>query len=58
VEDTGFNLWYTNAMATKNGIGIVVNKSLNDGVVDIKQQGDMIILVMLLEDLVLNVISA
>jgi hypothetical protein len=45
-------------MATKNGIGIVVNKSLNDGVVDIKQQGDMIILVMLLEDLVLNVISA
>jgi hypothetical protein len=45
-------------MATKNGIGIVVNKSLNDGVVDIKRQGDMIILVMLLEDLVLNVISA
>jgi hypothetical protein len=36
----------------------VLDKSLKDGVVDIKRQGDMIILVKLLVgDLILNVIS-
>jgi exonuclease III len=38
VEDTGFKLWYTGNMSTKNGIGIVLDKSLKDGVVDIKRQ--------------------
>jgi hypothetical protein len=33
---------------TKNGVGIVLHKSLKDRVVDIKRQGDMIILVKLL----------
>jgi hypothetical protein len=37
----------------------VLDKSLRDGVVDIKRQGDMIILVKLLVgDLVFNIISA
>jgi hypothetical protein len=46
-------------MSTKNGIGIVLDKSLKDGVVDIKRQGDKIILVKLIVgDLVFNVISA
>jgi hypothetical protein len=59
VEDTGFKLWYTGNTSTKNGVGIVFNKSLKDGVVDIKRQGDRIILVKLLVgDLVFNVISA
>jgi exonuclease III len=59
VEDTNFKLWYTSTTSTKNGVGIVLNKSLKDGVVDIKHQGDMIILVKLLvRDLVFNVISA
>jgi hypothetical protein len=45
-------------MVTKNGVDIVMDKSLNDGVVDIKWQGDKIILVKLLVgDLVLNVIT-
>jgi hypothetical protein len=57
VEDTGFKLWGTTA--NKNGVGIVLDKSLKDGVVDIKRQGDRIILVKLLVgDLVFNVISA
>jgi hypothetical protein len=44
---------------TKNGVGIVLNKSLKNGVVDIKWQGDRIILVkLLIEDLIFNVISA
>jgi hypothetical protein len=59
VEDTGFKLWYTGNTSTKNGVCIVLDKSLKDGVVDIKCQGDRIILVKLLfGDLVFNVISA
>jgi hypothetical protein len=59
VENTGFKLWYTGTMTNKNGVDIVLDKSLKDEVVDIKRQGDMIILVKLIVgDLVLNVISA
>jgi hypothetical protein len=59
VEDTAFKLWYTGTTTNKNGVGIVLDKSLKDGVLDIKRQGDMIILLKLLVgDLVFNVISA
>jgi hypothetical protein len=59
VEDTSFKLWYTYTTSTKNDINIVLDKSLKDGVVDIKRQGDMIILVKLfIGDLIFNVISA
>jgi exonuclease III len=59
VEDTDFKLWYTGNTSTKNGVGIVLDKSLKDGVVDIKRQGDRIIFVKLfVGDLVFNVISA
>jgi hypothetical protein len=58
VKHTSFKLWYTCTTSTKNGIGIVLDKSLKDGVVDIKRQGDKIILVKLLVgDLSFNVIS-
>jgi exonuclease III len=59
VEDTNFKLWYAGTTTTKKGVGIVLDKSLNDGVVDIKRQEGMIILVKLLVgDLFFNVISA
>jgi hypothetical protein len=59
VEDTGFKLWYTGNMSTKNDVGIVLDKSLKDGVMDIKRQGNMIILVkLLIGDLIFNIISA
>jgi hypothetical protein len=59
VEDTDFKLWYIGNTSIKNGVGIVLDKSFKDGVVGIKRQGDMIILVKLLvEDLIFNVISA
>jgi hypothetical protein len=59
VEDTGFKLWYTSTRTNKNGVGIVLDKSLKNGVVDIKRQGDMIILVKLLVgDLVFNVLES
>jgi exonuclease III len=37
VEDTGFKLWYTVTTANKNGVDIMLDKSLKDGVVDIKR---------------------
>jgi hypothetical protein len=47
------------AELNKNGVEILINKSLKSGVVDIKRCGDQIILVKLVfGDLVLNVISA
>jgi hypothetical protein len=59
VENTGFKLWYTGTVANKNGVGILIDKSLRNGVVDVKRQGDRIILVKLVVgDLVFNVISA
>jgi hypothetical protein len=59
VEDIDFKLWYIGSTSTKNDVGIVLDKSIKDGVVDIKRQGDRIILVKLLVgDLIFNVISA
>ncbi|AQL05851.1 Retrovirus-related Pol polyprotein LINE-1 [Zea mays] len=58
VEGTGFKLWYTGTATNKNGVGVLIDKSLKDGVVDVKRVGDRIILVKLvIGDLVLNVIS-
>ncbi|KAG2608426.1 hypothetical protein PVAP13_4NG319001, partial [Panicum virgatum] len=59
VEDTGFKLWYTGATPGRNGVGILIDRSLKDGVVEVRRQGDRIILIRLVVgDLVLNVISA
>ena len=32
VDDTGFKLWYTGATLGRNGVGILIDRSLNDGV--------------------------
>jgi hypothetical protein len=37
VEDTSVKLWYTGTTSIKNGVGIVLDKSLKDEVVDIKR---------------------
>ena len=59
MENTGFKLWYTGTVANKNGVGILIDKSLKNGVVDVKRLGGRIILVKLVVgDLVFNVISA
>jgi hypothetical protein len=58
VKYTGFKLWYTKNTSTKNDVAIVLDKSFKDGVVDIKRQAYMIILVKLFAgDLIFNVIS-
>jgi hypothetical protein len=59
VENTGFKLWFTGKERSRNGVGILIDKSLKNGVVAVRRQGDMIIMIRLIfGDLVLNVISA
>ena len=59
MENTGFKLWYTGTTANKNRVGILIDKSLTNGVVDVNRQEDRIILVKLVVgDLVRIVISA
>jgi exonuclease III len=40
VEDTGFKLWYTGTTSGRNGVDILIDMSLKDGVVDVRRQGD------------------
>ncbi|KAG2626379.1 hypothetical protein PVAP13_3KG351227, partial [Panicum virgatum] len=47
VEDTGFKLWYTGATPGRNGVGILIERSLKDGVVEVRRQGGRIILIRL-----------
>ncbi|RCV24208.1 hypothetical protein SETIT_5G066500v2, partial [Setaria italica] len=47
VDNTSFKLWYTGIAANRNGVGVLIDKSLKDGVVDVRRQGDRIILVRL-----------
>ena len=59
VDNTGFKLWYTRTTSNRNGVGVLIDKSFKDGVVEVRRQGDRIILVKLvISDMVLNVISA
>jgi len=58
VDNTGFKLWYTGTVANRNGVGVLIDKSLKNSVVGVRRQGDRIILVKLvIGDMVLNVIS-
>ena len=59
MDNTGFKFWYTGIVANRNGVGVLIDKSLKNGVVGVRRQGDRIILVKLVVgDMVLNVISA
>jgi hypothetical protein len=52
-------LWYTEKERSRNGVGILIDKSLKNEVVAVRRQGDMIIIIKLVfGDLVLNVIIA
>jgi exonuclease III len=58
VENTSFKLWYRGKERSRNGVGILIDKSLKNGVVTIRRQEDRIIMIKLIfRDLVLNVIS-
>ena len=44
VDNTGFKLWYTGTVANRNGVGVLIDKSLKNSVVGVRRQGDRIIL--------------
>jgi len=58
VDNTGFKLWYIGTTSNKNGVEVLIDTSLKDCVVEVRRQGDRIILVKLVISDVLNVISA
>ena len=59
MDNTCFKLWYTGTVVNRNRVGVLIDKSLKNGVVRVRRQGDMIILVkFVVGDMVLNVISA
>jgi exonuclease III len=60
VDNTSFKLWYTGTTSNINGVGVLIDKSLKDGVVEVRRQEYRIILLvnLVLSDMVLNVISA
>jgi exonuclease III len=59
VENMGFKLWYTGKERSRNGVGILIDKSIKNGVVAVRRQWNRIIMIKLVfEDLVLNIISA
>ena len=54
-----FQALITGTVANRNGVGVLIDKSLKNSVVGVRRQGDRIILVKLvIGDMVLNVISA
>jgi hypothetical protein len=58
VENIYFKLWYTRKERSKNDVGMIIDKSLKNGAVVVRRQGDRIIMIKLIfGDLVLNVIS-
>ena len=58
MDNTGFKLWYIGTVMNRNGVGVLIDKSLKNGVVGVRRQGDRIILVkIVVGDIVLNVVS-
>ena len=38
VDNTGFKLWYTGTVANRNGVGVLIDKSLKNGVVGVRTE--------------------
>ncbi|KAH1193222.1 Craniofacial development protein 2 [Glycine max] len=43
LDNSGFKLWYTGKIRSRNGVGIIVDKEWKKDVVDVKRVGDRII---------------
>ncbi|KEH39645.1 endonuclease/exonuclease/phosphatase, putative [Medicago truncatula] len=59
LDSSGFKLWYTGEVRSRNGVGIIVDKEWKKDIVDVKRIGDRIIaLKFVVEQDIFNVISA
>ncbi|KAL5190712.1 Craniofacial development protein 2 [Glycine soja] len=47
LDNSGFKLWYTGKIRSRNGVGIIVDKEWKKDVVDVKRVGDRIIVLKL-----------
>jgi hypothetical protein len=48
VENKGFKLWYTEKERSRNDVGILIDKSIKNGVVTVRKQEDRIIIIKLI----------
>ena len=39
MDNIGFKLWYTGTTSNKNGVGVLIDKRLKDGVVEVEGKG-------------------
>ncbi|KAM2059070.1 hypothetical protein ACFX16_031583 [Malus domestica] len=59
LENSGFKLWYSGTNRTRNGVGIIVDKTLTQDVVDVKRVGDRIMAIkIVIGQELINVITA
>ncbi|XP_058008954.1 uncharacterized protein LOC131183079 [Hevea brasiliensis] len=59
VGNSGYKLWFTGKERNKNGVGIIIDRTLKNAIITVKRVGDRIILVKLvLEGKTINVVSA
>ncbi|KAM2304509.1 hypothetical protein ACFXTH_024206 [Malus domestica] len=59
LENSGFKLWYSGTNRTRNGVGIIVDKTLTQDVVDVKRVEDRIMAIkIVIGQELINVISA
>jgi len=59
LDSSGFKLWYTGEVRSRNGVDIIVDKEWKKDIVDVKTIGDRIIaLKIVVEQDTFNVISA
>ncbi|KAM1556818.1 hypothetical protein ACFX10_040308 [Malus domestica] len=59
LENSGFKLWYSGTNRTRNSVGIIVDKTLTQDVVDVKRVGDRIMAIkIVIGQELINVISA
>ena len=58
LDSSGFKLWYTSEVRSRNGVGVIVDKEWNKDIIDVKRIGDQIIVLKLVvEQDTFNVIS-
>ncbi|KAH0461367.1 hypothetical protein IEQ34_008942 [Dendrobium chrysotoxum] len=59
IDSLGFKVWYSGKSRTRNGVGVIIDKSLKDNVININRIGDRIMALKIVVDAkIINIISA
>ncbi|PKA67201.1 hypothetical protein AXF42_Ash004693 [Apostasia shenzhenica] len=58
IDGLGFKLWYSDKNKNKNGVGIILDKSLKDHIVEVKRNCDRIMaLKIIINGMIINIVS-